>query len=375
MQSVGDPTRVRQIVSNLLSNALKFTRFGRVDVQVEHTRDGVAIHVRDTGIGIADAAIGRIFQPFAQGGAGIARQFGGTGLGLALTRRLCEAMQGRLEVSSQEGFGSCFTATLPLPSQAGRMELPALQGKVIALTSSRSGLATVLAQTLPAWGLEYQRLDTDASLAGLNIDLLISDCPECLPALRSSNPVPILLVTRYGSFLHAAEARALAPLEQLPTPLSRHALLQVLQRSLAQQPPTRASASPLAAQDSPRHRILLVEDNAVNQLVAKGMLGKLGHEVLLANQGREALDLLADETVDLVLMDCNMPVMDGYEASRQIRQDARFAGLPIIALTANALPDERERCRAAGMNDYLAKPFRRDELASLLEQWLPRSDD
>ncbi|OEC36572.1 Signal transduction histidine kinase [Pseudomonas cuatrocienegasensis] len=375
VQLAGDPTRVRQIVSNLLSNALKFTRFGRVDVQVERTAEGVAIHVRDTGIGIAEAAINRIFQPFAQGGAGIARQFGGTGLGLALTRRLCEAMRGKLEVSSQEGFGSCFTASLPLHSQDGPASVPHLKGRVVALTSSRSGLAAVLEQTLPAWGLAYQRLDTDASLAGLSVDLLISDCPECLPTLRSSNPVPILLVTRYGSFLPAAEARALAPLEQLPHPLSRHSLLQVLQRRLTPQPLTAASSSPAATQNSTRRRVLLVEDNAVNQLVAKGMLGKLGHDVLLANQGAEALDMLTRETVDLVLMDCNMPVMDGYEASRRIRQDVRYADLPIIALTANALPDERERCRAAGMNDYLAKPFRRDELASLLNQWLPATDD
>ena len=113
-----------------------------------------------------------------------------------------------------------------------------------------------------------------------------------------------------------------------------------------------------------------MEDNPVNQLVAKGMLGKLGCEVLLANHGGEALTLLETQTVDLILMDCNMPVMDGYETTRQIRQKSEFAELPIIALTANALSDERERCRAAGMDDYLAKPFRKDELAVLLDQWL-----
>lgn len=120
-------------------------------------------------------------------------------------------------------------------------------------------------------------------------------------------------------------------------------------------------------------RVLLVEDNPVNQLVAKGMLTKLGYEVVLANHGAEALNQLGQHAIDLVLMDCNMPVMDGYEASRRIRQDGSHTELPIIALTANALPDERERCRAAGMNDYLAKPFRREELAALLDQWLPVS--
>ena len=116
--------------------------------------------------------------------------------------------------------------------------------------------------------------------------------------------------------------------------------------------------------------MLLVEDNPVNQLVAKGMLGKLGCEVLLANHGGEALSVLESQQVDLVLMDCNMPVMDGYETTRHIRQQPEHAQLPIIALTANALSDERERCRAAGMNDYLAKPFRKEELAALLDQWL-----
>ena len=122
-----------------------------------------------------------------------------------------------------------------------------------------------------------------------------------------------------------------------------------------------------------RARILLVEDNPVNQLVAKGMLGKLGCDVLLATQGAQALEVLEQEDVDMVLMDCNMPIMDGYEASRRIRQSGRWPQLPIVALTANAMPEERERCRAAGMDDYLAKPFRREELLALIEHWVPVS--
>lgn len=122
-----------------------------------------------------------------------------------------------------------------------------------------------------------------------------------------------------------------------------------------------------------RARILLVEDNPVNQLVAKGMLAKLGCQVQVAAQGAEALEFLEQETFDLVLMDCNMPVMDGYEASRRIRQSGRWPELPIVALTANAMPEERERCRAAGMNDYLAKPFRREELLALIDHWVPLS--
>ncbi|MDH1261445.1 ATP-binding protein [Pseudomonas sp. GD03944] len=370
-QVIGDPTRVRQIVSNLLSNALKFTRLGRVDVRVEQAPGGIRIVVRDTGIGIAEADHGRIFQPFAQADVGITRQFGGTGLGLALTRKLCEAMHGKLDLQSKEGFGSQFTATLPLASQAATTPEPRLHGRVIAMSAASSGLSELLGTLLPRWGLDYQRLDIDESLGNREADLLISDCPECLFGLRPAKDIPILLVTAYGSFLPAEQAQELAPLEQLARPLSRQALFQAVQRNLGQQTEQGAPAAP--SLPNPKHpaRVLLVEDNPVNQLVAKGMLSKLGYEVLLANHGGEALNLLEAQTVDLVLMDCNMPVMDGYEASRRIRQGGRHPDLPIIALTANALFDERERCRAAGMNDYLAKPFRREELAALLDQWLP----
>ncbi|MDP2243251.1 response regulator [Pseudomonas sp.] len=374
-QVLGDPTRVRQIISNLLSNALKFTRFGRVDIYVDSSPTGIRITVRDTGIGIAEDARARIYQPFAQADIGITRQFGGTGLGLALTRRLCEAMQGRLELESREGFGSKFCAELPLTSYAPTRPLPALRGRVAVLSSANSGLSELLGKLLPAWGVDYQRLDTDANLLGITADMLISDCPECLPRMRPMCSAPILLVTAYGSFLPGEQARALAPLEQIARPLSRHTLLQALRSGLSQQMENSPVPSPTEQQSGRRARVLLVEDNPVNQLVAKGMLSKLGCEVVLANHGSEALSQLQQDNIDLVLMDCNMPIMDGYEASRRIRQGGHHPGLPIIALTANALSDERERCRAAGMSDYLAKPFRREELAALLERWLPASKD
>ncbi len=368
---VGDPTRVRQIVSNLLSNALKFTRFGRVDLRVTPTAEGVLIGVRDTGIGISSDAMPKLFQPFAQAGAGITRQFGGTGLGLALTRRLCEAMDGTLQVRSEEGIGSLFSAELPLASHADATPAPALQGRVIALCAAGSGLAELLKTWLPAWGINYQRSDVDTSLAGQVFDQIITDSPEQLQRLRDESAAPILLITGYGNFIQAEQATPLAPLQQLARPLARSALYQALRRSL-QQLPDEPAPSPTPKQRLARSaRVLLVEDNAVNQLVAKGMLGKLGCEVLVAAHGGEALQMLAEHPVDLVLMDCNMPIMDGYEATRRIRQSGNWPGLPVVALTANALPDERERCRAAGMDDYLAKPFRREELVALLDNWLP----
>ncbi|MDY0833689.1 hybrid sensor histidine kinase/response regulator [Pseudomonas sp. SED1] len=371
-QVLGDPTRVRQIVSNLLSNALKFTRFGRVDVRLSAQADRVRIEVCDTGIGIAQDAQVKIFQPFTQAGAGITRQFGGTGLGLALTHNLCEAMKGRLSISSEAGFGSQFCADLPLPTHLPAMRLAPLAGDVIAITSSSSGLAELLNSLLPSWGLTPRCYSIDDDLSGQNPDLLITDCPECLFRLRPSITAPILVVTAYGNFMPSEEVAALAPLQQQARPLSRTALYQILQRNLRTDPDVvldliQLETGPLAH----RARVLLVEDNPVNQLVAKGMLAKLGCEVIVAAHGGEALKLLEEQSFDMVLMDCNMPVMDGYEASRQIRRSGRWPDLPIVALTANAMSEERERCRAAGMNDYLAKPFRREELKALLDLWVP----
>ncbi len=368
---LGDPTRVRQIVSNLLSNALKFTRFGRVDLRVSPTPGGVQIQVSDTGIGIPEEAQARIFQPFIQAGAGITRQFGGTGLGLALTRRLCEAMDGQLELSSQEGFGSQFSATLPLPTHAPASRLPPLPGRIAAICQAGSGLAELLDNWLPNWGLDYQRLDEGTPPQDQQLDLLICANPEHLLQLRQRFSRPMLLVSAYGTFIASEQAANLAPFEQLARPLSRTALHQTLQRLLTPHLTTSTEPADKPAPRTHQARVLLVEDNQVNQMVAKGMLTKLGCEVAVTAHGGEAIAYLEKHTVELVLMDCNMPVMDGYEATRRIRQREQWADLPIIALTANALPDERERCQVAGMNDYLAKPFRREDLAALLDNWLP----
>ncbi|QXH48390.1 response regulator [Pseudomonas xanthosomatis] len=369
---LGDPTRVRQIVSNLLSNALKFTRFGRVDVRLASIVGGVRLEVSDTGIGIPEEAQARIFQPFTQAGAGITRQYGGTGLGLALTHNLCKAMQGHLHIQSETGFGSRFSAELPLPAHTPAVPPVMLAGRVVALGNADSGLAELLQVLLPRWGLDYARFDDARELADQAVDVLITDDLDRVLDLRPQVQAPIVLVTAYGSFLPGEQATQLAPLQQLARPLARNALYHTLRRTLHGEP-----NAPLPHELPPgqerRARILLVEDNPVNQLVAKGMLGKLGCQVQVAAQGAEALECLEQATFDLVLMDCNMPVMDGYEASRRIRQSGRWPQLPIVALTANAMPEERERCRAAGMNDYLAKPFRREELVALIDHWVPLS--
>ena len=370
---LGDPTRVRQIISNLLSNALKFTRFGRVDLRLATCVGGVRLEVCDTGIGIPEDAQTRIFQPFTQAGAGITRQYGGTGLGLALTRNLCRAMQGRLHIQSEAGFGSRFTAELPLLPHTASTSLALLSGRIALLCSSASGLAELLQRVLPQWGLRYWRQDDLTDLTKESFELVVTDDPDRLAALREATAAPVLLVTAYGNFLPSDDPVHLGAVYQLARPLTRSVLHQTLQRILQGHEPRSLPPGDAEAQGACRARILLVEDNPVNQLVAKGMLSKLGCQVRIAGHGAEALALLETQVVDMVLMDCNMPVMDGYEASRRIREDDRWAVLPIVALTANAMPEERDRCRAAGMDDYLAKPFRREELLSLIEHWVPLS--
>jgi two-component system, sensor histidine kinase SagS len=374
---VGDPTRVRQIISNLLSNALKFTHAGRVDLRIKQTPTGVQIVVHDTGIGIAQADQARIFQPFAQAGIGITRQYGGTGLGLALTRTLCEAMHGHLSLISHEGVGSQFCADLPLTKHDSSTSKPLLQGRIAALVDNASGVAELLATLLPAWSLVYQQIEDETALAQFAPDLVICTRPTGLSTLRQACSAPLLVISRHGSFLSAAQAAELAPLAQLARPLTRQQLHQTLSQLLhPQAPPANATANQQLSTppDNQREpRVLLVEDNPVNQMVAKGMLNKMGCAVLLANHGGEALECLAHESIDLVLMDCNMPVMDGYETSRRIRQNPQWLHLPIIALTANAMLDERDHCIQAGMNDYLAKPFRMEQLDAMVQQWLPSS--
>ncbi|MEL0169168.1 MAG: ATP-binding protein [Pseudomonadaceae bacterium] len=376
---LGDPTRIRQIISNLLSNALKFTEQGHVALRltVERSEDEqcyVCISVSDTGIGIPAQAISDIFSPFTQADAQISRRFGGTGLGLTLCKSLTEAMRGELSVESTPERGSTFSVRLPLlcHEQAQRYKQP--QPCSVLIWNHRGHLqGATLQRLLESWQFKCQRLDyTEDQALPENLPTArcwLIDSPLLAERLREFKPeIPRLLICSYSQQLDSAQALACHVRQQVATPPPRHRLALAIDNLFDAQPNNEQSANPQQLGNG--QRLLLVEDNAVNQMVAKGMLSRLGFEVELAEHGEIALAKLAERDYALVLMDCNMPVMDGYETSRRMRADPRWRDLPIIALTANALHEDRQRCKDAGMDDYLAKPFKREDLQTILQRWL-----
>ncbi|WP_304638514.1 response regulator [Pseudomonas sp.] len=376
---LGDPTRIRQIVSNLLSNALKFTEQGHVAVRVEAVPAGgerlwVHISVSDTGIGISTEALGSIFTPFTQADAHISRRFGGTGLGLALCKSLADAMQGSLTVKSALEQGSTFTVSLPLLRHVGQPTYSYPTPRRVLVWNRMGRLqGEILVELLEHWGMHCWRLDyqslplPDAPIPPA--DFWIIDHADAARELAARQPdVPRLLVCPFTQFLPLQEARQLGIHHQVASPLTRARLARAIDALFVGEAPALPTDTPAV---EPRdQRILLVEDNMVNQMVARGMLSRLGYDVDVAEHGEAALQWLEKADYDLVLMDCNMPVMDGYETSRRMRADPRWQNVPIIALTANALHEDRLRCEAAGMNDYLAKPFKRENLQNMLERWL-----
>ncbi|WP_092384705.1 hybrid sensor histidine kinase/response regulator [Halopseudomonas salegens] len=379
-QLEGDPTRVRQVISNLLSNALKFTARGHVLVSLEwqpkHQPARVCIRVEDTGIGIAPEALESIFSPFTQADRNISRRFGGTGLGLALCRSLTDAMGGTLRVESRPQQGSVFSVELPLHAiqEASKPKIE-LSGKILVFNQQQRLQGRILQQLLQHWQLDAEIADypnpEHIPQPLPNASYWIIDSPALAESLAQlDSDTPRLLLCPYRQQLDNSKAATLHLHQQLPSPISRARLLRAL-RQLRQPRPAVSTSTQASTTEPSSARLLLVEDNAVNQMVAKGMLTRMGFEVIAVEHGQAALEWLQQEHCDLVLMDCNMPVMDGYEASRRIRQLPALKDLPIIALTANALQDDRQRCENAGMNDYLAKPFKREDLQKLLHKWLP----
>ncbi|WP_284764448.1 PAS domain S-box protein [Arthrobacter sp. efr-133-R2A-63] len=401
----GDAGRIRQILLNLASNAVKFTASGEVAIRVNVAEQdaGAAVvrfEVRDTGIGIDAADHLRLFDSFSQADASTTRRYGGTGLGLAICRRLTEAMGGEIGLRSTPGEGSTFWFTVRLPvAQApeGILEPPVpglLSGLRVLVVDDNATNRLVLESQLAAWGLRPEAagdaataLDRSRTAAAAGQPFALAVLDMCMPDMdglelaRELTADPALRGIRLIMLTSApqvtqADLGAAGIREWLTKPVRASDLYDRLMRLMAgalraAQGPT--TAKPARPERPYRGRILVVEDNEVNQLVAREMVTKLFFRADVVADGAEAVSATAVRSYAAVLMDCHMPVMDGFEATRIIRARGDSpARLPIIAMTAGAQDEDRERCLAAGMDDYLSKPVDLAALDEALERWIPR---
>ncbi|WP_354185534.1 response regulator [Arthrobacter sp. UYCu712] len=406
---LGDAGRIRQILLNLASNAVKFTASGEVAIRV-HVEEAdadsglgvVRFEVRDTGIGIDSADHDRMFESFSQADASTTRRFGGTGLGLAISRRLTEAMDGEIGVMSTPDQGSTFWFAIPLPAAPAPAILPPdlLTGLRVLVVDDNATNRLVLESQLAGWGMKPDAVTSGREAlarsraeeaAGRPYDIAVLDM--CMPHMDGLELAHIL--STEGTAVSArmmmltstmqvdrAELAAAGVREWLTKPVRSSALFDRLMRLVAA--PSAAAAGPAAARPGPaqsaaaqhigpsRGRILVVEDNDVNQLVAQGMVAKLGYQVDVVEDGAQAVAATGKVRYAAVLMDCHMPVMDGFEATGAIRaREGSGRRLPIIAMTAGALDEDRERCTTAGMDDHLSKPVDLAKLEAVLARWIP----
>ena len=387
----GDVTRLRQIFLNLLSNAVKFTDQGEVVLTVTMKGEQLEFAVRDTGIGLDEKAQTRLFQSFSQADTSTTRKYGGTGLGLAISKKLAELMGGTMWVESAgPGHGSTFYFTIrfqrgDLPKGTRRDFIgaqPALQGKRILVVDDNATNRRILALQAAKWGLAVH--DTEAPEQALEIlrrdsfDLAILDMH--MPGMdgatlaarirEAGQSLPLVLFSSAGSSKEVSNGLFAA---RLTKPLRQSQLFDTLVTLLAYEGARRHVAAPAQPRIDPqmasRHalRILLVEDNVVNQKLALRLLQQMGYRADLASNGVEAIECVARQIYDVVLMDVQMPEMDGFEASRHITTRWPAGQRPrIIAMTANAMQGDRELCLAAGMDDYVSKPIWVDELVAAL---------
>jgi CheY-like chemotaxis protein/nitrogen-specific signal transduction histidine kinase len=405
---LGDPGRIRQALANLVSNAIKFTATGEVSIHVSRERgpvnDLVRFSVRDTGIGLSPAQQAKLFRPFAQADASTARQYGGTGLGLSIVKRLAELMSGEVGLQSGLGAGSTFWFTARLPACAREAVEDAsppapVDGRRVLVVDDNDTNRRVIGELLAGAGYEietaasaiealgvleraaaarkpFQAVLTDHRMPGI-------DGIELARRIRAESAIEETRLVLYSSIDDRSgrqELRALGFAGHLSKPMRRAELLATMERVLSHaaleftQRLRAIVTRDVIVEDHQRRgrTVLLVEDNATNRRVAELFLERAGCEVVLAVDGAEALAVLEKRSVDLVLMDVQMPVMDGLEATRRIRQDvAGGARIPIVGLTASALKEQVEACRAAGMDDVIAKPIERERLEAMLERYAP----
>jgi PAS domain S-box-containing protein len=405
LEMLGDPLRLGQVLLNLVNNAIKFTEHGEIIVAIsliESSDDQVCLQfeVRDTGIGILPEQADRLFDSFAQADASTTRTHGGTGLGLAISRKLVEMMEGRLWLESEYGKGSRFRFTARFGRQAwsstpgvASADLGALRVLVVddnaaareimqgILESLHMRAVAALSAAVAIAELERAEREGDPfQLVLMDWVMPSMDGLEAIRAIRAnsaiSNTLAIIMVTAYSRDDLIAKAGDLPRLGVLDKPVTPSSVLDAIVNGLSNgalaaaprpMPQRRLAAAMQALRGA---SVLLVEDNEVNQELAVDILTGLGLKVSVAGNGQAALDMLAAHAFDAVLMDCQMPLMDGYEATRLIRAQERFANLPILAMTANAMSGDRERCLEAGMNEHISKPINQESLALTLAQWL-----
>jgi PAS domain S-box-containing protein len=401
---IGDPLRLGQILINYSNNAVKFTEQGEVDIIIrvkEQTDNEVLLYcaVRDTGIGLSEEQMGRLFQSFSQADTSTTRKFGGTGLGLVIAKNLAELMGGEVGVTSELGKGSTFWFTARLGKGLGQQRLMALsgdlQGKRVLVVDDNQNARMVLNEMLSNMGLDVDQADsgksainaTDrADIQGRPYEIVLLDWQmplmdgiETAKLLRERplKRIPLMMmVTAYGreEVIKGAEEAGIE--EVLIKPVSASILFDGVVRVLGLSVDGPGSLAEVPTDSFEQlatirgARILLVEDNELNQEVAIELLRDAGFVVDLAEDGQIALDKINSADYDIVLMDMQMPVMDGVTASREIRKQERFRDLPVVAMTANAMQGDRDRCLAAGMNDHVAKPIEPEDLWKALLKWI-----
>ncbi len=409
---LGDSLRIRQVLVNLIGTAIKFTQRGEVVVSV-HARQGVTgrpsdlelmFTVRDTGIGIAREKLDSIFQAFTQADSSTTRQYGGTGLGLTISRRLVEMMGGRIEVDSEPKRGSIFSFTAIVSPADAHPETPVLDpanlaGFPVLVVDDNATNRRVLSDWLTNWGMWPVVAESGAAALKLlesvvqPIPLVLTDVHmpemdgfELLKQIKINLGTPTVIMLTSGSYAgDVTRSRELGAEAYLIKPVRRSELLQIILRILKDHPPSTQRISPrrdpVALSSAESHRLplsplheLVAEDNIINQTYALSVLENEGYSAVIAGNGREALAAMERESFDLVLMDLHMPDMDGFEATSSIRARERFLGtrIPIVAVTAHAMAGDREKCLAAGMDAYVSKPIRRAELLKVIASLVAR---